>query len=168
VLNQSGLNSFFLFGHCCCIVLLCCCVVVFVIMSASEPADSTAVVSPTRADEPPTSDAVVPETLAPIDGDDSPDSSGSCSAAPSDELPLDHVMDSSSFAIDSELEALAELEKGDHFDRDLYDSIHQLLPSDDPLDQPNFNPVDYLNQLFPNGMRSYDASGVLARHPRCD
>ncbi len=25
----------------------------------------------------------------------------------------------------------------------------QVLPSQDPLDSPDFNPVDYINQLFP-------------------
>ncbi|KAH0535661.1 vacuolar protein sorting-associated protein 53 homolog [Cotesia glomerata] len=36
------------------------------------------------------------------------------------------------------------------FPPDVQAVIEQVLPSNDPLDQPDFNVVDYINQLFPN------------------
>ncbi|XP_057335223.1 vacuolar protein sorting-associated protein 53 homolog [Microplitis mediator] len=36
------------------------------------------------------------------------------------------------------------------FPPDVQTVIEQVLPSNDPLDQPDFNVVDYINQLFPN------------------
>ncbi|KAH9498665.1 Vacuolar protein sorting-associated protein 53 [Bulinus truncatus] len=35
------------------------------------------------------------------------------------------------------------------FPEDVQKAIEQVLPSDDPLDKPDFNPVDYINTLFP-------------------
>ncbi|KAI8749357.1 vacuolar protein sorting-associated protein 53 [Biomphalaria glabrata] len=35
------------------------------------------------------------------------------------------------------------------FPEDVQNAIEQVLPSEDPLDKPDFNPVDYINTLFP-------------------
>ena len=35
------------------------------------------------------------------------------------------------------------------FPKEVEDAIAAVLPSDDPLDQPNFSTVDYINQSFP-------------------
>ncbi|CAG2061000.1 unnamed protein product, partial [Timema podura] len=37
----------------------------------------------------------------------------------------------------------------------------QVLPSDDPLDQPDFNPVDYINSIFPTEQSLSSIDDVL-------
>ena len=37
---------------------------------------------------------------------------------------------------------------------ELDEILSEILPSDDPLDDPNFNPIDYINRLFPNGTQN--------------
>jgi hypothetical protein len=37
------------------------------------------------------------------------------------------------------------------FSPELYAAISEVMPSDDPLDEPTFNPIDYINHLFPTG-----------------
>ena len=39
----------------------------------------------------------------------------------------------------------------DSFPVELDNLLSEILPSDDPLDDPNFNPIDYINKIFPNG-----------------
>ncbi|CAH1398778.1 unnamed protein product [Nezara viridula] len=36
-----------------------------------------------------------------------------------------------------------------NYPREVQEAIEQVVPSNDPLDQPDFNPVDYINSLFP-------------------
>ena len=36
------------------------------------------------------------------------------------------------------------------FSKELQAAIAEIIPSADPLDDPNFNPVDYINNMFPN------------------
>lgn len=38
----------------------------------------------------------------------------------------------------------------DPFTTRLFNGFDQAFPSDDPLDDPDFDPVDYINSLFPN------------------
>ncbi|XP_067623391.1 vacuolar protein sorting-associated protein 53 homolog [Eurosta solidaginis] len=37
-----------------------------------------------------------------------------------------------------------------HFTKDVKNAIDKVLKTDDPMDSPDFNTVDYINQLFPN------------------
>ncbi|XP_054743279.1 vacuolar protein sorting-associated protein 53 homolog [Anastrepha obliqua] len=37
-----------------------------------------------------------------------------------------------------------------HFTKDVKSAIDKVLKTDDPMDSPDFNTVDYINQLFPN------------------
>ena len=39
-----------------------------------------------------------------------------------------------------------------------------MSPSDDPLDRPDFNEVDYINQLFPNEQSLASLDGVIATY----
>uniref|UniRef100_A0A0B7A4F2 Vps53 N-terminal domain-containing protein n=1 Tax=Arion vulgaris TaxID=1028688 RepID=A0A0B7A4F2_9EUPU len=45
--------------------------------------------------------------------------------------------------VDDQLESLLS------FPAEVQEAIEQVLPSNDPLDRPDFNPVDYINTLFP-------------------
>jgi hypothetical protein len=38
----------------------------------------------------------------------------------------------------------------DFFSPDVLKAISTILPSDDPLDRPDFDLVEYINELFPN------------------
>ncbi|KAH9377424.1 hypothetical protein HPB48_016801 [Haemaphysalis longicornis] len=42
-------------------------------------------------------------------------------------------------------------------------AIEQVFPSTDPLDSPNFNPVDYINTLFPTEQSLANVDDVIAR-----
>jgi len=91
-------------------------------------------------------------------GDTSAEAPGTTTTTTTEELAPEEAIDRSGAMlglVDSEVElelgSLAEIEKSAELDPELYQSIFEILPSDDALDQPNFNPVDYLNQLFPNG-----------------
>jgi hypothetical protein len=46
---------------------------------------------------------------------------------------------------------------------DVYNMIAQVMPSDDPLDSPNFNPIEYINNLFPNEQSLVDIDLALSR-----
>ena len=39
----------------------------------------------------------------------------------------------------------------------------QVLPSDDPLDRPDFNPVDYINSLFPTEQSLSNIDDVVGK-----
>ena len=42
-------------------------------------------------------------------------------------------------------------------------SLLQVLPSDDPLDRPDFNPVDYINSLFPTEQSLSNIDDVVGK-----
>ena len=46
---------------------------------------------------------------------------------------------------DSDMDMLAEVV----FPEDVQQVLDEVFPSDDPLEQANFNVVDYINQIFP-------------------
>ena len=46
---------------------------------------------------------------------------------------------------DSNMDILAEVK----FPEDVQQVLDEVFPSDDPLEQANFNVVDYINQIFP-------------------
>ncbi|XP_041771726.1 vacuolar protein sorting-associated protein 53 homolog [Anopheles merus] len=50
---------------------------------------------------------------------------------------------------------------------DVQRAIEQVLQSSDPLDQPDFNPTDYINQLFPNEQSLSNIDEVIAKM-ECD
>ncbi len=39
----------------------------------------------------------------------------------------------------------------------------QVLPSNDPLDRPDFNPVEYINTLFPTEQSLVNIDDVISR-----
>lgn len=49
------------------------------------------------------------------------------------------------------------------FPPEVQNAIEQVLPSTDPLDNPNFNPVDYINTLFPTEQSLSNVDEVIAR-----
>ncbi|XP_071094311.1 vacuolar protein sorting-associated protein 53 homolog [Haliotis cracherodii] len=53
------------------------------------------------------------------------------------------TVDDEDIVDDEQLESLLS------FPADVQEAIDQVLPSNDPLDRPDFNPVDYINSLFP-------------------
>ena len=42
-------------------------------------------------------------------------------------------------------------------------AIKELVPSEDPLDQPNFNSIEYINALFPTEQSLSDINEVIAK-----
>ena len=42
-------------------------------------------------------------------------------------------------------------------------AIKQLVPSEDPIDQPNFNSIEYINALFPTEQSLSDINDVIAK-----
>ena len=42
-------------------------------------------------------------------------------------------------------------------------TLLQVLPSDDPLDRPDFNPVDYINSLFPTEQSLSNIDDVVGK-----
>lgn len=42
-------------------------------------------------------------------------------------------------------------------------AIKQLVPSEDPLDQPNFNSIEYINALFPTEQSLSDINDVISK-----
>lgn len=42
-------------------------------------------------------------------------------------------------------------------------SCFQVLPSEDPLDRPDFNPVDYINTLFPTEQSLSNIDDVVGK-----
>uniref|UniRef100_A0A182JC63 Vacuolar protein sorting-associated protein 53 homolog n=1 Tax=Anopheles atroparvus TaxID=41427 RepID=A0A182JC63_ANOAO len=62
--------------------------------------------------------------------------------------------------------------KADHINEiilsdDVQRAIEQVLQSSDPLDQPDFNPTDYINQLFPNEQSLSNIDEVISKM-ECD
>ncbi|XP_012253433.2 vacuolar protein sorting-associated protein 53 homolog [Athalia rosae] len=49
------------------------------------------------------------------------------------------------------------------FPADVQTVIEQVLPSNDPLDQPNFNAVDYINSLFPTEQSLSNIDDVIGK-----
>lgn len=49
------------------------------------------------------------------------------------------------------------------FPPEVQHAIEQVLPSSDPLDSPNFNPVDYINNLFPSEQSLSNVDEVIGR-----
>lgn len=41
------------------------------------------------------------------------------------------------------------------FSEDLQRAVYSVLPSKDPLDDPNFHSIDFINNLFPDGTRLF-------------
>jgi hypothetical protein len=39
------------------------------------------------------------------------------------------------------------------FSEELQKAVFSVLPSKDPLDDPNFNAIDFINGIFPDGMQ---------------
>ncbi|XP_052894497.1 vacuolar protein sorting-associated protein 53 homolog isoform X2 [Anopheles moucheti] len=63
-------------------------------------------------------------------------------------------------------------QKKDHINEivlseDVQRAIEQVLQSSDPLDQPDFNPTDYINQLFPNEQSLSNIDEVISKM-ECD
>ncbi|KAH7960865.1 hypothetical protein HPB49_024077 [Dermacentor silvarum] len=50
-----------------------------------------------------------------------------------------------------------------NFPPEVQAAIEQVFPSTDPLDSPNFNPVDYINTLFPTEQSLANVDEVIAR-----
>ncbi|XP_077509398.1 vacuolar protein sorting 53 isoform X2 [Amblyomma americanum] len=50
-----------------------------------------------------------------------------------------------------------------NFPPEVQAAIEQVFPSTDPLDSPNFNPVDYINTLFPTEQSLSNVDEVIAR-----
>ncbi|KAI1306049.1 Vacuolar protein sorting-associated protein 53 -like protein [Halotydeus destructor] len=46
---------------------------------------------------------------------------------------------------------------------EVQEAIEHILPSDDPLDKIDFNPIDYINQVFPNQQSLTNLDDVLSR-----
>ncbi|KAL4223807.1 Vacuolar protein sorting-associated protein 53 [Mactra antiquata] len=71
---------------------------------------------------------------------------------------------------------MASLEEDDNIDEDIFQDtqplsfpedvqavIDDILPSDDPLDRPDFNPVDYINTLFPTEQSLSNIDDVVGK-----
>ncbi|XP_060068692.1 vacuolar protein sorting-associated protein 53 homolog [Ylistrum balloti] len=58
---------------------------------------------------------------------------------------------------DEHLESLLE------FPLEVQDAIDQVLPSDDPLDKADFNPIDYINTLFPTEQSLANIDDVVGK-----
>lgn len=50
-----------------------------------------------------------------------------------------------------------------NFSPEVQAAIDQVLPSDDPLDRPDFNPVDYINSLFPTEQSLSNIDDVVGK-----
>ncbi|BFZ18354.1 hypothetical protein BsWGS_21393 [Bradybaena similaris] len=59
--------------------------------------------------------------------------------------------------VDDHLESLLS------FPVEVQEAIEQVLPSNDPLDRPDFNPVDYINTLFPTEQSLSNIDEVVAK-----
>ncbi|KAL6064374.1 Vacuolar protein sorting-associated protein 53 [Balamuthia mandrillaris] len=49
------------------------------------------------------------------------------------------------------------------FTPELHAAITEILPSNDPLDAPDFDPVDYINHMFPNEQSLVDVDKAISR-----
>lgn len=61
------------------------------------------------------------------------------------------------------LEEIAAVTSSLKLSSDVQETIDQILPSEDPLDKLDFNPIDYINQIFPNQQSLTNLEDVLNR-----
>ena len=48
------------------------------------------------------------------------------------------------------------------YSEEVKDAINEIFPSDDPLDVPDFEPIDYINKMFPTEQSLVNLDDVLS------